>query len=54
MLRLADLVVLHDAIGLEESIVRVVVVRLVLGLREHNLAKVGMREVGTCEDMIAS
>ena len=54
VLGLADLVVLHDAKDLEEPIVRVLVARLVLGLREHELAEVGRREVATCGDIIVS
>jgi hypothetical protein len=54
VLKLVDLVVLHDAIGLEEPIVRVLVVRPVIALREHDLAKVGRREVATCGDKMVS
>ncbi len=45
MLGVADLIVLDDAVGLEEAIPGVLVVRLVDGLREYYVAKVSDREV---------
>jgi hypothetical protein len=41
----ADLLVLHDAVGLEETVARVLVAGLVLGSGEHDLAVVRRREV---------
>ena len=48
MLGVADLGVLDDAVGLEETIRGVAVVRLIDGLREHSVAKVSDREVTGC------
>ena len=46
----ADLLVLHDAMGLEETVARVLVAGLVFGSGEHNLAVVRRREVPACGD----
>ena len=54
VLGLTNLVVLHDTEGLEEPIVRVLIARLVLRLREHELAKLGRRELATCRDIVVS
>lgn len=48
VLGVADLVVRDDAVGLEETILGVLVVRLIGGLREHCIAKVSNREVPAC------
>ena len=48
MLGVADLVVLDDTVGLEETIPGVLVGRLIDGLREHCIAKVSNREVTAC------
>ena len=48
VLGVADLSVLDDAVGLEETILGVAVVRLIRGVREHCVAIVGDREVATC------
>jgi hypothetical protein len=48
VLGIADLVVLDDAVGLEETILGVLVVRSITGLREHCVGKVSDREVTTC------
>ena len=48
MLGVADLIVLNDVVGLEETILRVPVVRLIGGLREHCVAKVSNRKVTGC------
>jgi len=54
VLGMAHLVILDDAKGLEEPIGRVLVVRLVLGLREQELAEVGRREFATCKITLVS
>ena len=54
VLRPADLVILYDAIGLEEPISRVCVALPVLGLRKHEPAKLGWQKVATCGDIIVS
>ena len=46
----ADLLVLHNAIGLEEAVARVLVAGLVLGSGEHDLAVVRRREFPACGD----
>jgi hypothetical protein len=48
VLKVVDLVVLDDAVGLEETIPGVSVVRSIDGLREHCVAKVSDREVTAC------
>ncbi len=48
VLGVSDLVVLDDAVSLEETIPGVPVVRLIDGLREHCVAKVSDREVTAC------
>ncbi len=44
----ADLLVLHDAVGLEETVARVFVAGSVLGSGKHDLAVVERREVPAC------
>ena len=48
VLEWADLVVLHNAVGLEETIMQVLVAGLVLRLGKHDLAIVRRWEVPTC------
>jgi hypothetical protein len=48
VLGIVDLVFLDDAGGLEETILGVLVVRLITGVREHCFGKVTDREVTTC------
>jgi len=48
VLRVADLGVLDDAIGLEETTLGVPVARLIDRVREHCLDNLGSREVATC------
>ena len=48
VLGVTDLVVLDDAVGLEETILGAPVVRLIDGLREHCVSKVIDREVTAC------
>lgn len=48
VLGVTHLVALDDAVGLEETILGVLVVRLIDGLRIHGVAKVSNREVAGC------
>jgi len=54
VLGIAHLVILDDAKGLGEPTGRVLVVHLVLGLREQELAEVGRREFATCRITLVS
>ena len=48
MLGVVDLGVLNDAVGLEETIRGVAVVRSISGLREHSVPKLIDREIAAC------
>lgn len=48
-----DLVVLDDAVGLEKTILWVLVVRLIDGMREHCVVEVSGREVTADVNLVA-